>query len=114
MSRSRYKHGIQAKKVALTSAVDYSISAAELRKYGLFTQTGGSKTLTLIPAATALAGIDLLCADVGGGTFKVYVLAGFAGEGGNYDTVDVPTNGAVSVYCDGTYWYVVGATPTNA
>jgi len=114
MSRTRYKYGIQAKRVALTSALDYSISVTELRKYGLFTETGGSKTLTLPAAETSLAGIDLLCADVGGGTFKVYVLAGFAGEGALVDTVDVPTNGAVLVYCDGSYWYVVGATPTNA
>ena len=112
--RTRYRHGIQAKRVALTSAVDYSISIAELRKYGIFTETGGSKTLTLPAAETSIAGIDLLCADVGGGTFKVYVLAGFAGEGALVDTVDVPTNGAVIVYCDGSYWYVVGATPTNA
>ena len=112
--RTRYRHGIQAKRVALTSAVDYSISVDELRKYGLFTETGGSKTLTLPAAETAIAGIDLLCADVGGGTFKVYVSDGFAGEGGTVDTVDVPTNGAVIAYCDGSYWYVVGATPTNA
>ena len=114
MSRTRYKKGIQAKRVILTSALDYSISVAELRKYGLFTETGGSKTLTLPTAEASLAGVDLLCSDKGGGTFKVFATGGFAGEGALVDTVDVPTNGAVLVYCDGSYWYVVGATPTNA
>lgn len=112
MSRSRFNHGIQAKRVELTKSDDYTMTVANCRKYGLLTQTGGSKTLTLPAAETKLAGADVLCVDKGGGTFKVFVTAGFSGQGGSYDTVDVPTNGAVLCYCDGSNWHVLGATPT--
>jgi len=111
MSRSRFSKGIQATKLELTKSDSYTITASDCRKYGLITQTGASKTFTLPVAATALAGVDLWLVDKGGGTCKVYVAAGFAGQGSSYDTVDVPTDGSVFCYCDGSYWYVVGASP---
>ena len=111
MARSRLPHGIQAKKIELTKSDSYTITAADCRKYGLITQTGSTKIFTLPVVASSIIGVDLILVDRGGSALKVVVAAGFAGQGANYDTVDVPTNGSVYCYGDGTYWYVVGATP---
>ena len=111
MSRSRFSHGIQATKLELTKSDSYTITAADCRKYGLVTQTGSTKVFTLPAAETSIAGVDLILVDKGGTALKVYVVAGFAGAGTSYDTVDVPTDGSVLCYCDGSNWYVVGASP---
>ena len=114
MSRSRFSKGIQPVRLELTKSDSYTITASDCRNYGLITQTGSTKIFTLPVAATSMAGVDLWLVDKGGGALKVYVAAGFAGQGASYDTVDVPTDGSVYCYCDGSYWYVVGASPTGA
>lgn len=114
MSRSRFQHGIQATKIELSKSDSYTITAADCRKYGLITQTGSTKIFTLPVVVSSLAGVDLLIVDKGGSALKVVVAAGFAGQGASYDTVDVPTDGSVLCYCDGTVWYVVGASPAGS
>ena len=114
MSRTRFSKGIQPVRLELTKSDSYTLTASDCRKYGLITQTGSTKVITLTVATTSLAGVDLLLVDKGGGALKVYVAAGFAGKGASYDTVDVPTDGSVLCYCDGTVWYVVGASPAGS
>lgn len=94
---------------ALSKAADYSLTEANILKDGYqFIKMSGGKVLTLPAASADLDGITIRvnCADASDG---VYVSGGFGNGGTELDTVQPGAYNTVDFWCDGSYWYALGA-----
>ena len=114
--QTRMPHGVRDARPSLAKSADATLSETEVLQYNAVTQSGTGKKVTLPAAAATYKGASLIIASIHANstTNKVFVTAGFSGGGTSYDTATIPALGALFLYCDGTYWYIVGASPAGS
>ena len=114
MKKITHKYTIAEKRgTALTKTANYTLTEADILKYGYsFIILSNVAQLVLPTPSAKLAGVSLYVHGVD--RASVYAGDGFAGGGEAYDVVNLYHYDTREFWCDGTYWYVIGATTTPA
>ena len=106
---SRFPNGLADERSTLAKTDDYTITVADVKKYGAVSINGNSKTLTLPTAATTMKGLFLAILNLSSdAACKVFITAGFNAGGGSYDYITLPALGSALLYCNGSVWSVFG------
>ena len=113
--RTRYKYSVaQQRGTTKTIAASTALTEDNILKDGnSFIKINGAYILTLPVASGNLKGVSVFVFG-NNASSQVFVLAGFGGGGGSYDTVTVGAYNTVEFWCDGTYWYALSGSVAAA